>query len=111
MEVYVKATKKERRNYQQFLNREETTFWKDFPRQKKFYHEHLHKIRETFDFKLEGRTATQSDDVRDIDEMIKTILDYLPFGSRKYCQHFNLEHCPLLTAEPSRTTATFDALT
>lgn len=91
---------------------EETEFWKDFPRQKKFYSQHLSKIRQVFDkpdpaFRLSG----QSDVVRDVDEMLRVILDYLPFASRKYCAMFNLEHCEFLSDEANRTTATFDSLT
>ena len=91
MEVYVKATKKEKQKYQMFLTREETHYWKDFPRKKKFYHQSLHKIKELFDFNLEGKQQSQTVlsssviEVRDIDEMVKIILDYLPFSSRKYC--------------------------
>jgi|688.fasta_scaffold1024370_1 hypothetical protein len=55
MDVYVKATKKEKQKYQVFLTREETHYWKDFPRNKKFYHQSLHKIKELFDFNLEGK--------------------------------------------------------
>lgn len=49
MDVYVKATKKERQNHKMFLQTEETEFWKDFPRQKKFYNQHLQKLKDIFD--------------------------------------------------------------
>ena len=39
------------------------------------------------------------------------MLDYLPFASRKYCQQFNIEHCPYINEEAKADTVTFDSLT
>ena len=45
IDVQVKASKREKLMHQEFLNREEIKFWKEFPRSLKFYHKSLHGIK------------------------------------------------------------------
>ena len=40
-----RSTKKEKQQHIQFLNREEIKFWKQFPRNTKFYHKALGEIK------------------------------------------------------------------
>ena len=56
IDVQVKATKREKLMHNQFLNREEIKFWKEFPRSLNFYHSSLHKIKKA----LEPLSATKA---------------------------------------------------
>ena len=78
--MQVKASKREKLIHTQFLNREEIKFWKEFPRSLKFYHSNLREIKQAVEpassAKKSRQISTNTVDVRDIDLLILTALDF-----------------------------------
>lgn len=91
-----------------FIAREEINFWSEFPRKLKFHDNGLfeiHRFVEIASNKVAaGVSSSQSTtDVKDIDMAVMTILDFMPFSSRKFCQLFNLKPKEYCTDEDWRS--------
>lgn len=60
------------------MAKEEIEMWKDFPRNKKFYHQYLRKIYTLFN------QSSETDELRDIQLILTVVLDVMPHASSDY---------------------------
>ena len=99
--------------HQEFLNREEIKFWKEFPRSLKFYHKSLHGIKQALESTEASSShkngiqnlsvhATNTLEVRDVSDLILMVLDFQPFASWKFCNIFSVEQSELFTDDAWR---------
>ena len=88
----------------QFLNREEIEFWSEFPRNSKFYHDHLRELKKILETPQASQDRSRSkqakdNEVRNLDMAIMTALDFLPFAHKKFCQMYRIDESRLFTDE------------